>query len=715
MSLGRLELRRFRRHRMTRAALAVLTLVPLLYGALYLWAFWDPYGNMHRIPVALVLEDRPAADPGGKEVHAGRDLADELAERQVFGWQRVDAAAAERGMRDGSYQLVLRIPAGFSAALVTGPDPAAAPSAGQLTVVSDDAVNYISGMLARSAFSEIRAAAAESAAAKYFDGMLVGFADVKTALGDAADGAGRLATGAGQAHDGAEQVAGGADSAAAGAGTLADGLAQAESGSRELANGLAALEAGSAQLADGAARAAAGGRQLADKVDAVTGQVEPVLREHAATIEHAADAIADAARTLAEGVDTLPRLARRAVQRTQAVVEALDALAARHPELADDPAFAAARAAAANAADGAVELSHRLDESGLPEVRAKLLAVAATAREVAQAAPHLADDVAAARASVDALATGLAELSGGADRLHGGIASAADGAASLHGGVYRLATGARQLDSGLARLSGGAGDLATGLAKLDSGAHELAVGLGDGAAKIPGYDADTRAERAGVLADPVTLDRDVRHAAAVYGVGFAPYFLSLALWVGAMLTYMLLRPLNRRHLLTGAPAWRVALAGWKPAVLIGTAQATFLYAVLLLALGLSPVHPLGMYGYLLLTVLAFTAVLQLLGAALGPSGRVVSLILLMLQLTGSGGTYPVVTSPGFFQALHPYLPMTYVVDGLRQLVLGGSSGTVLTGAAVLLGTAALALALTVLTAARTRRLTPDRLHPALTM
>lgn len=715
MSLARLELRRFHRSRLTRAALVVLTLVPLLYGALYLWAFWDPYGNMHRIPVALVLADRTVTDPDGKPMHAGQDLADKLIDRQVFGWHQVDRSRAEQGMRDGDYQLMLVIPADFSSALLTGPDPAAAPRAGQLTVISDDATNYLSGLLARSAFSEIRAAAAQSAAAKYFDGMLIGFTDLKTALADAADGAGQLADGAGSAHSGADQLADGAGSAQRGAGTLADGLAQAEAGSRELATGLATLEAGSAQLADGAARAAAGGQQLASTVDKAADRIEPVLREHADTIERAATVIAMAADTLAKGLDTLPQLAQRAVDRTQAVVDSLDSLATAHPELADDLAFQAARKAAQAAASSAKALADALDQSGLAVVRAKLAEVAATARAVAKAAPHLADDVAAARGKVDQLAAGLTELSAGADRLHGGITTASAGATSLHGGIYRLASGARQLDSGLTKLSGGTGRLASGLSELDEGARRLADGLADGAEQVPGYDADGRAQRAGVLADPVSLDRDVRHAAATYGAGFAPYFLALALWVGGMLTYMMLRPLTRRHLMTGAPAWRVALAGWRPALAVGAAQATVIYAVLRLVLGLEPVNAWGMYGFLLLTVVAFTAILQLLGAALGPAGRLVALVLLMLQLTGSGGTYPVVVSPGFFQVVHPFLPMTYVVDGLRHLVVGGSAGTVITGALVLLAVTAAALALTTLTARRQRRLTPAKLHPVLTM
>jgi putative membrane protein len=87
----------------------------------------------------------------------------------------------------------------------------------------------------------------------------------------------------------------------------------------------------------------------------------------------------------------------------------------------------------------------------------------------------------------------------------------------------------------------------------------------------------------------------------------------------------------------------------------------------------------------------------------------------MLQLTSSGGTYPVQTSPGFFAAIHPYLPMSYVVDGLRHLIDGGSIGTVIQGCLVLAGFAAGGFALTTLAAHRARVLRPRVLHPELTL
>jgi putative membrane protein len=87
----------------------------------------------------------------------------------------------------------------------------------------------------------------------------------------------------------------------------------------------------------------------------------------------------------------------------------------------------------------------------------------------------------------------------------------------------------------------------------------------------------------------------------------------------------------------------------------------------------------------------------------------------MLQLTSSGGTYPVETTPAFFQFIHGGLPMTYVVNGLRHVIDGGSAGTVVWGSVVLVAFAAGAFALTTLAAWRGRRLSPSKLHPDLVM
>jgi len=704
--LAGFELRRFLRGRLPAAALAVICVIPLLYGALYLYAFWDPYGRLNHIPAALVVEDATATASDGTKVHAGRDLADELIKREIFDWHVTDERGAEAGLADGSYQLAVRIPRDFSANLTTGPDPDATPAAAQLVVVNDDATNYLSGVFSRTAFQEVQAAAAQNAQAGYFDKMLIGFTDAKKQSEQAADGAAKLDGGLTDASAGAGRLSGGLADADRGAGQLSHGLGSAAQGVDALADGLATLRTGTAQLATGTQQAAAGGKQLATAVDTAADKAEPLLRRNAALIEDAAGQVATGADLLARNVDKLDDAAGDTVQRARELQQHINALPDETPNLAEMKALAKQLVAAAERVQSTI---HAAD---LDALSVRLRDVAATARQVAAAAPHLADDVAAARTSVDKLAAGLGELATGAQRLNSGAATAAAGADDLRGGIYRLSSGARELDGGLDTLTAGGRQLASGLGELTGGAAKLASGLADGADQLPGYGDDV-SPRADVLSDPVALSRTVRHPAATYGVGFAPYFLALALWVGAMITYMVLRPLNRRYVVSGAPAYRVALAGLLPAAAVGLAQATLLFSVVVFGLGLNPVNPLLTLGLLVLTATAFAAIMQLLGAALGPAGRIAALALLMLQLTSSGGTYPVQTSPGFFQAIHPLLPMTYVVDALRHAIDGGPAGTVVTGVLALLGYGLAALALTVAVAHRSRRLTPSDLHPEL--
>jgi len=324
LTLAWLELRRFFRGRLTAAAVVVLAVIPLLYGALYLAAFWDPYGRLNHIPAALVVEDRAATATDGTPVHAGRDLADELIRRKVFDWHVTGERAAEKGLESGKYQILLRIPADFSTDLVTGPDPAADPQAAQLRAVSDDADNYLSGVFARTAFDEVRAAAAASASSGYFDKMLIGFTDLKQQTQQAASGAAKLENGAGQASSGASRLSAGIDDAHAGAGRLAGGLGTAGRGANDLVAGLTRLDNGAQQLATGTAEAAAGGRQLASVVDGAADRIEPVLRQNAATIQDAANLVAKGADTLADNVGAISDAADRAVHDARELKAYLD-------------------------------------------------------------------------------------------------------------------------------------------------------------------------------------------------------------------------------------------------------------------------------------------------------------------------------------------------------------------------------------------------------
>lgn len=177
---------------------------------------------------------------------------------------------------------------------------------------------------------------------------------------------------------------------------------------------------------------------------------------------------------------------------------------------------------------------------------------------------------------------------------------------------------------------------------------------------------------------------------------------------------MVLRPLQNRAIAAEVLAIRVVLASYLPAAVIAVFQAVILYCVVRFALGLHVVHPVAMLAFMILVSCAFVAATQAINALVGPAvGRVLIMALLMLQLVSSGGMYPVETTARPFQILHAYDPMTFGVNGLRQLVLGGIDFRLWQAIVVLVGIWAGAVAISCLSARRNRLWNLNRLIPAI--
>ncbi|MFD9979990.1 YhgE/Pip family protein [Streptomyces massasporeus] len=689
--LAALELRRFGRGKLPRAALVALLVLPLLYGALYLWSFWDPYGRLDKIPVALVNADK-GATADGKKITAGDDITKGLHDSKTFDWQEVSAAEARRGVEDGSYYLSLTLPADFSERIASSSGNT--PETGALQVRTNDANNYIVGQISRTVFSEVRQAASTKTSRSFLDKIFVSFSDIHGKTVKAAKGADRLN--------------GGIDKAEKGSKDLADGLKDAKDGSGKLSTGLKKLHTGAGDLEDGSKRVAEGTQKLADRVNGTADKVAPFLKGNEKTIGDTAQLVADSSGVIRKHLDTLVKTAPTAAKGARAASGTLTDVYARR---CDDPVLPdaacsdlkKAKDAAADVTTIADDLNTLIaDQDGdLDKLDKNLATLQKQSQALANRAPHLSEDLADAVKKINKLNDGAAEVAAGAKKLHKGIGTAK--------------TGAVDLDKGVGKLKTGADDLNGGIYKLVDGSGKLAGGLHDGAEKIPDYDEQDRDRRTEVMADPVRLASHDLHKAPNYGTGFAPYFIPLSLWVGAMVAYMLIAPMNRRALAAGASAWRIALAGWLPVVAIGVLQTVALMSVLHWAVGLQMARAAGTVGFLFLVTACFAAIVQWLNARFGAAGRILVLALLMLQLTSAGGTYPVQTSPGFFNALHPFLPMSYVVEALRRLITGGGLEPVWHACVVLTAFTAGALALTAVAARRRQVWTLDRLHPELSL
>ncbi|MEV4611527.1 YhgE/Pip domain-containing protein [Kitasatospora sp. NPDC049258] len=638
--LALLELRRFRGP-LRRWVPLLLCLIPLLYGAMYLWANWDPYGRTDRIPVALVNLDRPADTRQGQRVDAGAQVVERLKASRDFDWQLVDEAQARSGLRSGRYYFTVDIPADFSGRLATGPDTQ--PQQAAIHIELNDANNYIAGLMTEVVQSKLQDQVDSAAHEAYVRGLYGQLTDIRAELGSAADGA--------QA--------------------LVDATTVAQQGSSAAADATSTLRDGSAQLADGARRIS----QATAQVDRATAALD---RAAARQLPAAAGALVSAANLAAQGLDAVHSGTGQVRQGTAAAVADLDQLAAAHPELREDPVF---RRAVRDA--GAVDA-----------VAGQLDGRAATAADRAHQVLQQATD-----------------LQGSATALQQQIRDAQTPLALIDSGAQSLAGGADTVTAGLTTLQQGSGALRTAADQAHSGAARLSGLIDDGRKQIPALSDDQLAQAAQVLGTPVRIDRSNLHPAGVYGRGLAPFFFGIALWVFGLFAYLLLRPVNLRALAGRTRAATVAVAGWLPGAGLGVIGALVLYGVVDLTLGLHPIHPVATALLLALGAAAFVAIDHCLRTAFGTVGDVLSLVLLILQLTASGGLYPMQTTPAFFQAVHSLLPMSYLVDGLRVTISGGLGSHLLRDVLTLAGFGLAFLTLTALAVRRQRVWTVARLHP----
>jgi putative membrane protein len=457
-----------------------------------------------------------------------------------------------------------------------------------------------------------------------------------------------------------------------GFGRIRGSLEEAAAGARQLHDGLGTSTAGAAQLSAGATRLHDGSATLAGGLATLQQRTAPLPAQ---------------TRQLAAGA--------LAVSKGNAQVAAVGDTLRRYSTAAKN-AYAAHR----------VDLVNRMNALGLTDAQqAQLLGVYDQL-----GAPVRDADAAVARGSAQ-----LDALSAGATKVATGTRTLADAMPALVRGITRARRGADDLTTGAAQLQTGAAELDTGLAKLADGSATLAQKLSDGAASIPDVSDAQRSRIAKTIADPVGI-RDVDQArAGSYGAGLAPFFMSLAAWIGGYVLFLLVRPLSRRAMAANQTPLRVALGGWITPAVVGIAQMAALLAVVAIAIRIVPQNLPGILLFLVLMSATFVAIVHALNAWLGAAGQFLGLVLMVLQLVTAGGTFPWQTIPQPLHWLHHVLPMSYAVDGLRQLMYGGLSTLVLRDVLVLLAWLAVALLATSRAARAQRIWTVQRVKPELAL
>lgn len=255
------------------------------------------------------------------------------------------------------------------------------------------------------------------------------------------------------------------------------------------------------------------------------------------------------------------------------------------------------------------------------------------------------------------------ELMAGVDKLQSGSGQLADKSSQLLSGASQLENGANKLADGSGKLAEGGTKLTSGLEDLQTGVASLGQGLGNASDQLKS--ASTESQNAEILSNPLNLSKTDNDQVPVNGIAMAPYMISVALFVAALSTNMIFAKLpSGRHPET---RWAWFKSRFEINGVIAVLAAFLVYGGVHL-IGLTANHEMRTLFLIIIASLTFMSMVTALTTWNSRVGAFFSLILLLLQLASSAGTYPLALTNNFFRAINPWLPMSYSVSGLRQTI-----------------------------------------------
>lgn len=627
-------------------SMAVISFIPILYSGFFLGSIWDPYGQTKNLPVAFVNEDK-GASLNGKSLNVGESVEKKLKDNHDLGWEFVSKQQADEGVNSGHFYAVVTIPSDFSqkAASITESEPQQA----VINFTTTPAKNYIGSLVSNQAAAKVKSSVSEQITQAYAKGILENLDKLGMGLDTAANGASTLHDGLGRLQSGTQTYVGGVKQLAVNQQSLTGGLAQLSDGSRKLQAGLGQLsnnlptESQLSQLSDGMKQLQSGINQL----NASVSNPSPALVAQQNKVETDAQTLAQTMR--ASESDLL------------AAGGTLQTLGAQ--------------AAASGSESTTISLSQI---SNIYQAFTKTQTIIEQTRTLREDLQTLNQQLSAQQTQLQA---GVSALNNGVNQLAPNAITAFNcynsvrfannqllaGSASLTNGLNEAKSGSQKLANGASLLESRSGALIDGTSQLASGADTLANKLADASSRIKIQPTGATTQQQ--IANPVKSEMTEKGNVPNYGYALSPYVLSLSLFVGALVLNVIY-PI-RKTFSEQESAIRWWLSKASVAGVAAFMQATILMLVMVFFLGLTPEHPAHFIGAIYLTSFAYMSIVSLLVIVLDNPGRFLAMVLLVLQLGSSEGTFPIQTANGFFQAINPLVPMTYSIRALRQAISGG--------------------------------------------
>lgn len=666
-------------------------IIPLMYSFFYLGAFWDPYSRLDQVPVAIVNEDA-GATINGEARNVGDEICDTLKEDGTLKFVFTTGEKAKKGVNGNKYYASITMPTNFSESIASAGETDK--KVATLKYAVNEKRNYLASQILNNATNQIEKEIRSNVNSEVALTLANTLRQVPKQLGT-------LQSGFNQMYKGSEQLLAGTKKLDKGASDLSSGAKKLNDGAQKLDSGATTLKKGTSSLKTGTTTLNSGLGDLENGVKKINSQV-PALKTGVSQLNVGMNG---------DGTATNPGLKASLSSYTKGVATAAGGLDSYSTALgnvingmpATGGTLDATQTATLKATlTGILNGNGTSQNPGIAGVNSGLQTIVGNNTALNEGAAKVAAGTGQLDSKVPALETGLSQLQGGIENAKDGSGKLANGATSLNSGAAILKSGTASMAGSTPTLVSGTGTLKEGTGTLTSGMNTLNSGIKSGKDGVDNSikSANSQMEALNGIddyaANPVEVKKDEVDYVPNYGTAFAPYFLSLSLWVGGLIIFFgIYLDVDKRYKYLCRESSKPVVRSFSYLAL-GTVQALILAIVVKYALGLEVEHMTPYILSCILVSLVFVSIIQFCLVHLKDLGKFVALLLLILQLTSCGGTFPMETVPKFFQTLYPYMPMTYSVGLFKETISGATGSSMMKNLIVLISLLAIFTVATIL-------------------
>ena len=286
------------RNKILMIVLVFIIAIPAIYTTLFLGSMWDPYGKLDELPVAVVNLDEPV-EYEGETLNVGQKLVDKLKEDGSLCFNFTDADQAERGLKNGTYYMVITVPKNFSENATTLMDTV--PKKMELDYKTNPGTNYIAMKMSETALEKIKTSVAQEVTKTYAETIFDKISEAGDGMKDAADGAGEIYDGTEKLSDGNKTISDNLKTLSEGTLTFKDGTSELKVGLSSYLDGVNQLSDGSTTLANGATNLLTGALKLNEGANSLSDGTK-TLTSGTATLESGAKTLESGLKTYTDGV-----------------------------------------------------------------------------------------------------------------------------------------------------------------------------------------------------------------------------------------------------------------------------------------------------------------------------------------------------------------------------------------------------------------------------